>query len=269
MNKTLTGIKVLVTRPAHQAAALCKLIADYGGVAICFPTIEITASNDPETAIAVLANIEHYDIGIFISTNAVDWTMKLLGDKKPLLQRLLLISIGTATTESLVKALSTEGNSMLQTIVTNTGNDSRSLIKLDVLSAAEIADRKIIIFRGRGGEELLASTLKERGAQVDYAEIYQRRCPKYDKDHINSIWAISTPDIVIVTSNNGLQNLVALLNEEQREILFSRQLLVIGSRMLDLAMTFGFSRKPIVADEASDQGILETAIRWTDQNLKR
>lgn len=265
MNKMPHGTKVLVTRPACQAAVLCKLIADHGGIAICFPTIEITAVDHPETAMAVLANIEHYDTGIFISTNAVDWTMSLLSDKKSLLQQLTLVSIGMATTAALVKALATEDNNMSPTIVTNSGSDSRSLVELEVLSADKIAERKVIIFRGQGGEEFLAATLRERGAQVDYAEIYQRRCPKYDKDHISTIWTASTPDLVIVTSNNGLQNLFTLLNKEQREILLSRQLLVIGPRMLDFAMTFGFARQPIVATEATDQGILETAIKWAEQ----
>ncbi len=79
MTKVLDGIEVLVTRPEQQAEALCGAIENLGGRAICFPVIEITQSENQLAAKTILENIPQYDIGIIISRNAVDWTMKLLG----------------------------------------------------------------------------------------------------------------------------------------------------------------------------------------------
>ena len=46
MNKPLRGKRILVTRPAAQAAQLTALIAGQGGEAICFPLLEIGPPDD-------------------------------------------------------------------------------------------------------------------------------------------------------------------------------------------------------------------------------
>ena len=255
MDKTLEGLKILVTRPEHQAELLCKLIEDHGGTAIRFPVIEINKSDNQQAAEKLLNNISQYDIGIFISRNAVDWTMKLLGDKHSALKGLCLFAIGATTAEVLEKSLSRH-------VITNNGINSESLLEIDELSTDKISGKVIIIFRGEGGRELLATTLRERGAKVDYAEVYRRDCPEHDKDVTSQLWVRDTPDAVIVTSNNGLQNLFALLNDEQRSILLSKQLIVMGERMLDFSIGFGFANPPILAEENSDEGILKAIVKW-------
>ena len=68
----LHGLTILVTRPAEQAAPLCKAIFDAGGVAVHYPTIAIVPTpiitNEPDPTAA--------DIGIFISRNAVRYALK-------------------------------------------------------------------------------------------------------------------------------------------------------------------------------------------------
>jgi len=255
MDKMLEGLEVVVTRPQHQAETLCKLIEDHGGKAIRFPVIEIIKSKNQQAAKILLDNIDQYDIGIFISRNAVDWTIKLLGDKQSALERLNLCAIGVATADVLEQSL-------LKHVITNNGTNSESLLDVDALSANEISGKKVIIFRGEGGRELLATTLRERGAQVDYAEVYRRDCPEYDQDFINQLWKLSTPDVVIVTSDNGLRNLFNILDHEQRNLLLCKQLVIMGKRMFDSSIDFGFANPPIIAEENSDEGILKAIMKW-------
>ena len=255
MDKVLENIKVLVTRPKQQAEKLCKLIENLGGTAIRFPVIEINKSENQQTAKNILDVIEQYDIGIFISRNAVEWTLKLLGDKTSALESLSLISIGTATTTSLKSALS-------RTVITNSGTNSESLLENEALGADAVSGMNIIIFRGQGGREYLATTLRQRGAKVDFAEVYRRDCPQYDSDFINKIWTSNIPDVVIVTSNNGLENLFSLVNNEQRNLLLSKQLVVMGRRMLDFSVEFGFAKTPIFTEESDDEGILNLIVKW-------
>ena len=255
MTKVLDGVKVLVTRPEQQAEALCEAIENLGGKAIRFPVIEITQSENQLAARTILDNIPQYDIGIFISRNAVDWTMKLLAEKKSTLDMLTLIAIGAATAEALKQFSSAQ-------LITNSGANSEALLELDALGADVIRGKKIIIFRGQGGREYLATTLRERGAKVDYAEVYRRDCPEYDRDVIDELWSSSNPDVVIITSNNGLENLFSLLDKKQRNLLLSKQLVVIGERMLDFSIDSGFTRSPILAEENSDEGILKAIVKW-------
>ena len=255
MTKVLDGVKVLVTRPEQQAEALCEAIENLGGKAIRFPVIEITQSENQLAARTILDNIPQYDIGIFISRNAVDWTMKLLAEKKSTLDMLTLIAVGAGTAEALRQASSAQ-------VITNSGANSEALLELDALGADVIRGKKIIIFRGQGGREYLATTLRERGAKVDYAEVYRRDCPEYDRDVIDELWSSSNPDVVIITSNNGLENLFSLLDKKQRNLLLSKQLVVIGERMLDFSIDSGFTRSPILAEENSDEGILKAIVKW-------
>ena len=265
MTKVLDGVKVLVTRPEQQAEALCQGIENLGGKAIRFPVIEITQSENQLTVKTILENISQYDIGIFISRNAVDWTMKLLDEKtstpkkstpeKSSLDKLTLIAVGAATAETLTQVSSTQ-------VITNSGANSEALLELDALGADVIRGKKIIIFRGQGGREFLATTLRERGAKVDYAEVYRRDCPEYSRDVVDELWSSNISDVVVVTSNNGLENLFSLLNEDQRNILLGKQLIVIGERMLDYSFAFGFTMAPILAEENGDEGILKAIVKW-------
>lgn len=257
MYKVLENIKVLVTRPEQQAENLCKLIEDLGGTAIRFPVIEISKIKDPQVVNELLNNIQTYDIGIFISKNAVEWTLRLLGDKTSALENLKLISIGSATTAALKRVLSSN-------VVTNSGTNSESLLQGDALSTDAVSGKKIIIFRGQGGRELLATTLRQRSANVDFAEVYRRDCPQYDSDFINKIWTLNNPDLVVVTSNNGLGNLFSLVSNEQKKLLVSKQLVVMGRRMLDFSVAFGFAKTPIFTEESDDEGILKLIVKWAE-----
>ncbi len=259
MQTSLNGIRVLVTRPEDQADKLCHLIENHGGSAIRLPVIEIKASENQQAALAILNKLEDYDIGIFISKNAVDWTMKLLEPRQSALDDLQLIAIGSATAEALTQSTSTARG-----VITNKGMNSEALLEIDALSARQVNGKNIIIFRGQDGRELLATVLKTRGAHVDYVEVYRRDCPQYDADFIDRVCSPNMPELVVVTSNSGLQNLFALLNPEQRRRLLGKQLIVMGQRMLEFSREFGFITPPIFAEENSDEGILNTIVNWAD-----
>ncbi|HET7688239.1 MAG TPA: hypothetical protein VFK46_06350, partial [Candidatus Macondimonas sp.] len=46
----LAGLRILVTRPAHQAEGLCQRIAAAGGTPVRLPTLEIVPMTDTATA---------------------------------------------------------------------------------------------------------------------------------------------------------------------------------------------------------------------------
>lgn len=252
--KALRGIKVLVTRPEQQAVKLCKLIQDHGGKAIRFPVFEIKPNENQQVIKNILRDIAQYDIGIFVSKSAVDSIIKLLGDGQFGLGKLKVVAMGSATAVALEHISSN--------IIINDGPNSESLLEMDALDAGVVRGKKIIIFRGNGGRELLAEVLKERDAKVTYADVYRRECPQYDEDTIGKIWTSNIPDVIVVTSNNGLQNLFSLLNSGQRALLLNKQLIVMGKRMIDFAKGFGFAKSPIHAEGSSDEGILNSIVKW-------
>ena len=118
-----------------------------------------------------------------------------------------------------------------------------------------LTGKRVVIFRGVGGRELLAETLQRRGAQLSYAEVYRRIKP--DIRLADIVPQGAKIDIVMVTSQDGLQNLVEMADMEQRrEWLLNTQLAAISPRVAELAARLGFKRPALTASHASDEAMV-------------
>lgn len=68
--KPLSGKRIMITRPRHQAQKMADLVTDLGGEPLTFPTIEITPLAETPVDQAI-ANIEKYSWLAFTSINGV------------------------------------------------------------------------------------------------------------------------------------------------------------------------------------------------------
>ena len=118
------------------------------------------------------------------------------------------------------------------------------------LQAGQLAGTKIVIFRGEGGRELLGDTLQSRGADVFYADMYQRSPPQSARqlDHY-----LAQADIITVSSNQGLQNLYDLAAD--KDSLIRHTLVVPGQRAYRLAKALGFGHI-FMAENATDEACM-------------
>ena len=248
MSCDLSAIGVLVTRASHQAEPLCQLIEACGGTPIKLPAVEIQAT-PPRDFKQV---IDHSDIVIFISPNAVRFGLQAL-TTHTIPNGVKVAAVGRAT----ARRLSESG--IKADIVPQQAADSEAL--LDQPELQQVTDSRIVIVRGNGGRELLADTLKQRGARVIYAEVYKRNYPQSDipptligqwKDQIQ---------IVTVTSIDLLNNLITMLGECGRPLLFQTPLLVISRRMRERALALGF-QSVILSEGAHDQAIIDALCQW-------
>ncbi len=251
---TLNKRRILVTRPAHQADHLCKLITQAGGESILFPTIEIKVVMHSEELARCFANINEYDFVIFISRNAVKAVFENYLSPSDTFEQIQLLAIGAGTATVL--------SEMKMTDVLHTGvqADSETLLLLPELKSEFVRNKKILIVRGVGGRELLADNLKTRGAVVDYAEVYQRCLPEYEIQKCHEIWQQIKPEAIIVSSNEGLNNLLELTPESDQKHLFNTPLAVMSARSADLAKEIGFTAEIEVAESKSDEGLLSAVL---------
>lgn len=250
----LNGIRVLVTRPENQSGTLCEMIEENGGVALRLPTIELQPPDDPARAEQICSRLAEFQIAIFISSNAVDWAFDLFLDKNAIPDGLAIMAIGAGTARQ-IRQYGINDVSFLEGSA-----NSEALLELDELQADTIRGKRVIIFRGQGGRELLADGLRNRGARVEYAEVYRRIRPHYEEDIIHKIWVDTPPDVIVVTSGEGLENLFTMTAPGDHKLLLSTQLVLIGSRMSEQARQLGFDRVPAIARETSNRGLLETVI---------
>lgn len=255
MIKPLTNIGVLVTRPAHQAQNLCALINQLGARAIMFPTIEIADAEDQDIIRSKIGQLSNHEIVIFISPNAVGKAIPILREIWPIWpEKVKIAAVGKSTAQSL-RAHHLPVNYYPQ----HTYN-SEELLSLPVFH--EVTGKKIMLFRGAEGRELLTETLLKRGAKVTEVIAYRRKLPK-----IPTVlpFAYDEISIIVCTSNTGLQNLVEMCEAIDRSWLQNMSLLVISKRMIPMVKALGFVKPPVLAENATDPAIVRALVIWQEK----
>lgn len=240
----LKGLTVLVTRPAHQARALCEAIGAAGGKAVPFPALEIADPPDLAALDALLDELDRFDIAIFISANAVEKAMPRILARGEFPSHIQIAAVGEKTAQAL------SAYNLPVMLRPRENYDSEGLLALSELHA--VRGKRIVIFRGVGGRELLAEVLQARGAEVAYAECYQRARPALDGSDLPQ----QGIDIAVVTSNEGLENLFAMVGAAARPWLCATPMVVMSERMRDCARARGVTAPVLVVEEASDAGLL-------------
>lgn len=191
-SRPLSGRAVLVTRPREQAAGLARLIEQAGARALLFPAIEIEALPPPPA----LQRLRDFQFAIFVSPTAVANVFKHLRSWP---QDLPAAAVGPGTRREL------ERRGVRDVISPVEGGDSEALLALPRLE--RVKDQHVVIFRGEDGRSLLGDTLRERGAQIEYAPCYRRGRPKRFQDP-------GKFDAVTVSSAQGLANLFGMLDPQ-------------------------------------------------------
>ena len=248
---SLAGKVVLVTRPRLQAKALCSLITRRGGKALSLPTIEIEAPANRELCRKPPDYWSEFDSVIFISRNAVIWAFETIINRPSDLEDLNIIAIGAGSAEELMNRGITR--------ISHAGPDagSEALINLPRLQAARIKARRILIVKGEGGRSMLQNSLANRGAIVETVSVYKRIMPVYESGYLLDIWRKSKPDVVVVTSNEGLKNLLRLTPQSVCDRLLNSAVVAMSERTLKLATRLGFKSTICIVNKKSDFGLLQ------------
>lgn len=246
----LKDTTVLVTRPAQQSQRLRELIEAEGGHTVLLPVLEILDPQDSRTALDIVDRLDEFDIAIFISANAVNKAMELVAPRRDWPAGLSVAAVGARTAEELQR----HGRQV--NIMPRQPFNSEALLALHEMH--NVASKRIVIFRGEGGRELLGDTLRERGAHVEYAEVYRRGKPAGNFGDVMDAGV----DVIVVTSNESLRNLWEMAGESGREWLLYMPLVVISRRTAALAGELGFICPPVVAGEASDAGLVAAIKEW-------
>lgn len=254
MTISLAGLTVVNTRPAHQAQQLTDTLRSAGASVIDFPVIKIMPPSDQAILQSQLEKLGNVDIAIFISANAVEAGIAALGGAQNWPEKVSIAAVGRATATKL-SSLGLEPS-----LVAPEPFNSEALLALPELQ--EMDGKHIMIFRGIGGREVLAETLRRRGAQVEYLEVYRRAIPNGDPVGLYQCWDENCLLLIVITSNEGLQNLFDMVDPIHRPDLLSTTLVVVSHRAIDKASELGFKTVPELSLNASNDAIVEAIYHW-------
>ncbi len=250
----LAGIGVLVTRPAHQAGNLAENIRRLGGEPVLFPALAI----EPVPQAPVDAKrLARFDYAIFASPNAARLGMNLIRAAGGIPSNLRVAAIGPATAAELEKSgLKKDAPGAI--ITGQAGFDSEAL--LEALSREQVAGRRIAIFRGEGGRELLGETLRSRGAEVEYLECYRRVRPDGDMQALLPRWQRGEIGASIATSAEIVANLFSMAGASGLRWLCDAPMFVPHARVA--AAAFRCGAQALMVTGAGDEALAAGLETW-------
>lgn len=230
--------KVLVTRPAAQNADLIQALTAAGYEALALPLLKIDVLSDnhlPQVAMikTMIQRLDEYDQVIFISTNAVKagfYWIDRYWSQLPL--HPTWYAIGKATAQC------------LQQWVTQVERCGEAMNSESLLAHPQLQDmqnRKVLIVRGTAGRSYLREVLEQRGAKVDYCEVYQRQSLVYSQQELAYI-AQQGLFAITVSSGETLHLLLEqAVNDGIKERIQCLPLIVPSQRVKALANDWGFT----------------------------
>lgn len=247
--KRLAGIGVLVTRPEQQAGGLRDAIRAEGGEAVLLLVMVIRPRSD-DAIRADVAQLGAPDITVFVSRNAVEHGIAWSGGA--------LAAIGPTTADAIREA------GGIVEITPDAGFDSEHLLAEPAFN--NVSGKTIRIIRGGPGRELLAETLRARGARVEYLSAYERSLPAYTADDLLDLerrWQGGGISAVVVMSVRSLHNLERLLPAGCRELLRRTPLVTPAERVLKEAGNEHAERPAILAAGPQTNAMIDAIVAAT------
>ncbi|MDB6063453.1 MAG: uroporphyrinogen-III synthase [Verrucomicrobiaceae bacterium] len=246
----LAGKRILITRPAGRADDLCAAVSALHGIPVHIPLLDVAPLDSYEDVAirtktaAQIAALAQYQRVIAISVNAVHYGMQWISAQHvpaSLPRTINWYGIGAATIAEFANfKISARGGSAAMS--------SEALLALPELNA--VAGENILILRGIGGRETLAAVLRERGANVEYAECYRRIAPQLDAAQQQQLQSTSFA-AVCVNSAETLRNLTQIATAHALAQLQRSALIVPSARVAEEAGTLGFLRVKTAANAST------------------
>jgi uroporphyrinogen-III synthase len=241
---------VVLTRPQADSERLSEALQNEGFQTRVMPIITIEAIPTAEQAPA--PSVSDDALCIFISANAVRFGLPQLGSALARDSDLTVIAVGNKTRDT----LAAEG---IQAQVPVRA-DSEGLLAMPALSAPD--SRDVVIVKGEGGRELLASELTGRGARVTEWACYRRCWPEVD---VSGLMEISAGLIFQASSGEMVSRLSELLAGGGQADLFQSSIIVPSDRVARLATEIGWGQV-IRAEDASDDAFIRALKQHTARN---
>lgn len=238
----LAGVRIVVTRAAHQAEELAAPLRELGAEVILVPVIGIAPPANLEPLRAAAHRVDQYDWIFFTSANAVRAFVAEL-PQSPANCKASIATVGPATRDVAEEygfrvALLPEryvAESLVQAFAHKDLNGCRILIP----SAAVTRD-------------VVSAELRKHGAHVDVVEAYRNVIPPEAAKHAKQIFREPYPDWVTFASSSAVDNLVRLVGVAS---LHSAKIATIGPVTSETVRTHGL-RVVVEADPHTIWGLV-------------
>jgi uroporphyrinogen-III synthase len=225
--------RLLLTRPQEESQALAATLAQHGVFSSSMPLLEIQPLAETAAQRSLMLDLKRYAAVIVVSKPAARLGLESLKRYWPQPPaNLPWFSVGAATGRLLTDA-------GLNVCWPQAAEDSEALLQLPQLRRAlQVAEPRVLIFKGEGGRELLAEHLRAQGVTVDYLSLYRRALPDYPEGVLIECVRAEQLNGVLVSSAQGLEHLIRLAAVDWAQVA-SLTLFVPSQRVALLAQAAG------------------------------
>ena len=237
--RPLSGRRILVTRPAHQADALAALLRAQGAEPVLAPAIELVDA-DPAPIRAAISRLRSggYDDVVFTSVNGVERFaahLRAAGGDARSFGKARLTAIGPATSAALERF-------GLRTDLTPPAYTSAGLLEaLRAPTPKPPAKRRVLLARAAQGSPVLSDGLRASGASVDDLALYDVRTAPADPTALEQLRA-GRIDTVTFTSTSTVRGLLEQAGAAATtDVLADVEIAVIGPVAGDAARAAGLT----------------------------
>jgi uroporphyrinogen-III synthase len=248
----LTGKRIVITRPRHQANGLVEQVSSLDAIPIQFPVIEINPVADASSLDDALLSLARYDWLVFTSANAVDvvWQrMNALGmDQIP--SGLKMAAIGPKTAAK----LRNYG-------VTPTFVPPEYIAEAILPGLGDLKDRWVLLPRANLARQALPEAIRAAGGIAHEIVAYHTLPVEPERKALDALR--QGVDIVTFTSSSTVRNFIVLVSQaglDPLQLPGSPLIACIGPITAETARQEGLPVH-LVADEFTAEGLLASLQR--------
>ena len=266
---------IIVTRPAGQARQLIEVLTraiEASGVGkrslpeiLSLPLLTIVPKSDGYLADHIASTLSDADLAIFVSPNAIESVMRLLErDWQDFSKKIIPIGVMGGSSHLALRnhGVGSEDNPTPIIIPGNNENwDSEGLWKELQSLKWNWQGKKVVIFKGEGGRDWLADTLKKAGATVEAISTYTR----VPLDIDNPAWQLVremdlSKSLWLLTSSEAVRYLGEVMKDQFTQSLNVASALCPHHNIADAAEMIGFGE--VFTSEPGDEALIKSTLAW-------
>ncbi|WP_258240776.1 uroporphyrinogen-III synthase [Pseudidiomarina homiensis] len=244
---------ILILRPEAQAAELQQLLQQraaeqgYDIRSSSASMLEIKGYDDPSRSLADTLR-SAWDGAMMVSVNAAHYFAQQAQAWAPDqdMPRCRWFAVGPVSAEAIARVVHRP------VVCPWREHNSDALLALPELQ--QVNGQRWLIVRGRSGRELFADTLRARGAEVHYLEVYER-ITKTPSDQQLRTWQQSI-DTIMVSSAEQLGAFLAAVPKDAIAWL-ARCTWIVASHRLQQLLPAGIGRHVMIADSAASFAMVD------------
>jgi len=261
--RPLTGIRVMVTRPADQAGEMYQSLRDRGAEVQAYPTIATAEQGDPE----IWSTFESIDSDqkwlIFTSENGVRYFMNQYLSRYGDIRRLSdfkIAVVGYGTTRALRKF------ELAPDFIPSRA--TTPVLAEQLVTTGSWTKATVWRVRGNLSNEVVDKKLAEAGARVFPVNVYKTFFPEWP-DGLKEKLFEYPPDVITFTSGSSVNGFINNLSKSEIEkITEGTTFLSIGPMTTQVALENGL-KVTLEAGEHSIPAMINTLVKAAEKGLLR